>query len=418
MTRILLLTSMYPPHHYGGYELLCRDVVDRWRRRGHTVTVLTSSLRLPGVPEDGPGEAEVHRQLLTSFRPDAPEGLVPASTLRWMLQERANQRHLRQALARTPPEVVSVWHMLGLSLGLLTTLAGTGIPLVYVVCDDWVTYVSSTDPWGRLSAAHPILAGLSGALAGLPWGPAPVGTSGAFCFVSHFTRRRAEQDCPWPLPLTTVLPSGIDGAIFVPRPGPADEWRWRLLFVGRVDQRKGVEVAIRALVHLPPEATLEVVGVGRPDYLAHLSALARSLGVIGRVTFTGAADRSSLAEKYRGADALLFPTVWDEPFGLVPLEAMACHLPVVATGTGGSAEVLSHQANCLLVPPGDDETLAAAVCRLAGDPALRDRLRRSGAATAERFQVGTWAERLEAWHVAASQRFADGLPGSEPSRQW
>ena len=55
MASILVLSNMYPPHHMGGYELSCRDVVDRWRARGHDVTVLTSTMRLPGVVDE-PGE--------------------------------------------------------------------------------------------------------------------------------------------------------------------------------------------------------------------------------------------------------------------------------------------------------------------------------------------------------------------------
>ena len=66
---ILVLSNMYPPHHMGGYELSCRDVVDRWRATGHDVTVLTSTMRLPGV-DDPPDErgAGVRRDLQIAFR--------------------------------------------------------------------------------------------------------------------------------------------------------------------------------------------------------------------------------------------------------------------------------------------------------------------------------------------------------------
>ena len=82
--------------------------------------------------------------------------------------------------------------------------------------------------------------------------------------------------------------------------------------------------------------------------------------------------RDALAGVYAGADALLFCVEWPEPFGLVPLEAMAVGTPVVATGTGGSAEYLRDGENCLLVEPGDaDARSPRAVRRLAGDPELR-----------------------------------------------
>src|SRR5205814_5233900 len=63
MTRILVITNMYPPHHFGGYELSCRDVVERWRARGHEVAVLTTSMRLPDVADDADADATVRREL-------------------------------------------------------------------------------------------------------------------------------------------------------------------------------------------------------------------------------------------------------------------------------------------------------------------------------------------------------------------
>ena len=92
--------------------------------------------------------------------------------------------------------------------------------------------------------------------------------------------------------------------------------------------------------------------------------------------------RTEIAGAYAAADALLFCVEWPEPFGLVPLEAMAVGTPVIATGTGGSAEYLDDGENCLLVEPGDVAALAGAVDRLAGDPGLRGRLRAGGLATA------------------------------------
>jgi glycogen synthase len=78
----------------------------------------------------------------------------------------------------------------------------------------------------------------------------------------------------------------------------------------------------------------------------------------------------------------LFPVRWSEPWGIVPLEAMAFGRPVVATGLGGSGEYLRDGKNCLLVAPSDPSALAAAVRRLAADAGLRERLRAEGQATA------------------------------------
>src|SRR5207237_9395128 len=112
--------------------------------------------------------------------------------------------------------------------------------------------------------------------------------------------------------------------------------------------------------------------------------------------------RHGLAARCAEADALLFPVLWDEPFGLVPIEAMACATPVIATGTGGSAEFLEHEANCLLVPRGDARALAAAVQRLAGDHELRTHIVAGGLRTASELTIDKMADALEAWHKATA----------------
>ena len=102
-----------------------------------------------------------------------------------------------------------------------------------------------------------------------------------------------------------------------------------------------------------------------------------------------------LAAVYGAADAILFPVEWDEPWGLVPLEAMAVGRPVLATATGGSAEYLRDGDNCLSFAPGEAAELAAALRRLAAEPELRARLRKGGFATAARHTARAFNEKVE-----------------------
>lgn len=407
---------MYPPHHLGGYELSCRDVVDRLRGRGHDVTVLTSTMRVAGV-EDPPGEraAGVWRDLELYFR----DGDLWAPPLhRRVAIERHNQRVLRRALDAVRPEVVSVWHMGAMSLGLLTTLVDAGVPLVYAVCDDWLTYGPAVDRWLALFRRRRArwLAPLAERLVGVPAHLPDIGRSGSFLFVSDLTRRRSEERSPWRFPVHTIAYSGIDHRDFPPvAPGPARRpWHWRLLFVGRLDPRKGVETALRALARLPEEATLTVVGRGSARERARVDAVVAELGLAARVSITEA-DRPALRRHYLAADVFVFPSEWEEPFGLVPVEAMACGTPVVATGVGGSGEFLVDGANALLFPPGDDRALAAAVERLAAAPELRDALVAGGRHTAVELDVERLADVFEAWHDAAAARFVNGRPPDRPA---
>ena len=412
--RVLVVGLHYPPHHVGGYEVACRDVAEGLQARGHAVTVLTSDLRRPGV-DDPPGEATapvpVRRALAAWFRDEAL--YAPGPLERWRM-ERRSQRALRDALDEVAPDVVFVWQMGALSLGLLTTVAQRGIPLVYAVFDDWLSYGPVLDAWSRTFRRLPRpLARAAAAVLRVPTLVPDVGGTGVLCFISETTRRRAEELSPFSAAGSPLVYCGIDGRLFT-RDAAADAarttWRGHLLYVGRYDPRKGIETAIRAMVELP-HVTLEVQGTGDPAERGRLEALARDLGVGERVRF-GSVDRSDLPARYRAADALVFPSEWEEPFGLVPLEAMACGTPVAATGVGGSGEFLVDGENCVRFRAGHPGELAAAVERLAADPALRSRLVTVGAATAAAFDVEHLVTCFEAWLVGAATGFARGRPPS------
>ena len=110
---------------------------------------------------------------------------------------------------------------------------------------------------------------------------------GAYLFMSQRTRRAAIEARGWTLSRTAIVPYGIDHRDFPVADGPVPErpWRWRLLFVGRVEPRKGIAAAVRALTHLPLEATLEVLGPIDPNYRSELDDLIDSLHVADRVHF-------------------------------------------------------------------------------------------------------------------------------------
>ena len=306
--RVLVLGLRYPPHHTGGYEVACRDVAEGLAARGHDVVVLTSDLREPGVvdpPGERHGAVPVRRDLSAWFRADAL--YAPGPFARWRL-ERASHAALRAALDEVQPEVVFVWQMGALSLGLLTELNRRKIPLVYAVFDDWLSYAPELDAWTRpFRRLPPWLARWVGAVLRLPTVAPDVGPTGVLCFISDVTRARAEALAPSSTPDTTIVYCGIDGRLFTPGGPPRSRsgWAGHLLYAGRYDPRKGIETAIRAMAHLPA-ATLEVQGTGDPGERARLTALSAELGVADRVEF-GVVDRAGLVERYRAADARRVP---------------------------------------------------------------------------------------------------------------
>ena len=347
--------------------------------------------------------------------------LRPGSLRQRLAVERHNQAELRAALERFRPEVVSAWHFGALSLGLLTTVAEAGIPIVYAVCDDWLVYGVKLDAWAKLfngSALRRAAGRAARAAFGVPTVVADLGRTGPVLFVTDAVRQRARQLAPWQFAESTVVYSGIDRATFPPRTVGGDRpWRWRLVTTGRPDPRKGFETAIRALALLPAEATLAHYGLGGDDERARLVAIVDELGLADRVSF-GAVPRSDLPAVYEAADVMVFPSEWDEPFGLVPVEAMACGTPVVASVQWGSREFLFDEVNVLAYPPGDPVALAAAVERVHDDPTLRRRLVVAGLQTAEALGVERLVDVMEAWHLyEAGHRGAPRPPDRVPPVQ-
>src|SRR5438874_2541541 len=147
--RVLVLTSLYPPHAIGGYELACHDVMSRWAAGGDRVDVLTSVLRTAGdQPEpDVPG-LTVRRELHPLH--SMPLGLAPPRG-RVLPLVALDRLCLRRAIRAAKPDVVSIWHLGMLSLSLLSDVARCGVPAVTVVCDMWPMYARRADPTSRLA---------------------------------------------------------------------------------------------------------------------------------------------------------------------------------------------------------------------------------------------------------------------------
>jgi D-inositol-3-phosphate glycosyltransferase len=173
--------------------------------------------------------------------------------------------------------------------------------------------------------------------------------------------------------------------------------RSRILAIGRLVPRKGVDDVIRALVRLPLVELL--IAGGPPADRLHadpealrLRQLAAAHGVSGRVRLLGQVGHAQLPALIRSAEVVV-SAPWYEPFGIVPLEAMACGVPVVATAVGGMLDTVVPSRTGLLVPPRNPVALATALAQLLADPQLRARL---GAAGAQR------ARESFSWNVVAA----------------
>jgi D-inositol-3-phosphate glycosyltransferase len=192
----------------------------------------------------------------------------------------------------------------------------------------------------------------------------------------------------------SVVPCGVDLERFKPT-GPVERKgrTRRIVSVGRLVPRKGVDLVITALAQLAAEGMTDVElvvigGSGGSESLLddpearRLLALADRLGLSDRVHVRGQVAQSELPAVLRSADAVVC-TPWYEPFGIVPLEAMACGIPVVASSVGGLIDTVVHGVTGVHVPPRDPGAISGALAALLIDHA---RIRRLGAAGRDRVE--------------------------------
>lgn len=183
----------------------------------------------------------------------------------------------------------------------------------------------------------------------------------------------------------SIAPCGVDLDLFTSE-GPADarSGPHRILSVGRLVPRKGVDLVIRSLPYLKAagfaDVELLIVGGGargQDPEAQRLLGLAHDLGVADQVELRGQVPREAMPAIFRSADVVAC-TPWYEPFGIVPLEAMACGIPVVAAAVGGLTDSVVDHGTGLHVPPKDPAAIAEAVAMLLASPALRAKLGRAG----------------------------------------
>ncbi len=213
-----------------------------------------------------------------------------------------------------------------------------------------------------------------------------------------------------------VIPCGVDLRLFTPgrssRPEPlraalAPDGQPLLLFVGRLDPIKGIDLLLESLACMRTPARLAIVGGNPPSdpEVARLRALAEALGIGERVWFPGAVPQRELPSYYRAADALVVTSSY-ESFGLVAVEALACGTPVVAAHVGGLSSIVRHGENGLLVRWRSPEGFAEQLDALLEQPDLRRSLARGARRSVAAFDWPRIGDRVRAVYadLAGEQR--------------
>lgn len=390
----VVIVSPYALDVAGGVQGHVRALAGALRRAGDDVLVIGPSrdgrrLADPrGDPSGGP------RPLAGPLRVVGATTSVPANGSRApvALGPRAAAR-LRRTLRSAAPDVVHVHEPLVPVLGPAAMLAGVGALVA--------TFHASADG-GALPRLYRSVRGP---------GRRIVGRADALTAVSPVAAAFHTHALGLDPATLTVVPNGVDVARFAPRGGSwdrsgSDRRRGEevLVFLGRLEHRKGADVAVRAFLRLAedrPGLRLRVLGDGplRP-VLERLRAAAPP-GVAARLDLAGRVEPAALPQELADAEVAVLPARGGESFGMVLLEAMASGLAIVASDIPGYRDVARDGREAVLAPAGDDAALAAVIARVLDDAGLAGRLRAAGAARAAAHDWAVVADRMRAVYLAA-----------------
>ena len=243
----------------------------------------------------------------------------------------------------------------------------------------------------------------------LPWLKAflrwAVRTSDQVVAISSATAGEIAELVHRPVP---VIPYAVGFATvpadIPPRPGRVADDPFVVLFVGNLIERKGVRYLVDAVHRLSPRIPMRllILGKGEGAEGSRLREQVKSLGLEDRVEMPGRVPEPELHRAFARANVLVLPSIVDargdtEGLGVVLLEAMSYHLPVIASNVGGITDIVADGETGLLVPPADPVALAAALERLATDAPLAERLADAGRRyVQEHF---SWPAILEEWQA-------------------
>ena len=212
-------------------------------------------------------------------------------------------------------------------------------------------------------------------------------------FISNGIQRAMRESHGFEVP-DVVLPSGVD----VDSDPPATERNLDLIYAGKLEQRKGIDLLLEAMQYI--DANLTLIG-GSTQEVATCKAKAQQAGVENRLNALGYVPPGQVRPYFRRARVGLCPLPagtsevsehFTSPMKI--MEMMACRTPIVASDVPSVREILSHEVNALLVPPNDAKALAAAASRLLSDPALARRLADRAAEDVLQYTWPARADRL------------------------
>jgi glycogen(starch) synthase len=388
--NILFITNYYPPSKYGwGYMQLCEEVADGLCAKGHEVAVLTST-RCDG--EEITRAYPVHRLLhidpdWESNRPAAWQFFVGRR-----IRERRAVSYLIQLVSKHKPDVIFVWHAVGLPRCLFQEAERlTRDRVVYYMADyqpelidEYLGYWLSQPVQPSAKLFKRPLSKLAIQMLAKEGKPIPLKYEHVMCVSNYVRERLVSQSLI--SPNAVVIHNGVDLSQFSPARSTGFRPRQtglRCLVAGRITAEKGIHTVIDGFATLNSQAKesgikLTILGDGPADYRQQLKATIEVHHLQQIIEFQAPVPREQMPDILGCYDILILPSEYDEPLARAGQEAMAMGLLVVGTITGGSGELLVHEKTGLVFEAGNPQSLATQLSRAVNDPQLAAKLAQAG----------------------------------------
>ncbi len=342
--KILVISNLFPPQVIGGYERAIADYSNFLHQKGHEIYVCTSNTQ--GLATSYatsvvyPFTVERSFKLVIQWTENCINFLPPAEAFTAMSH---NNVFIEQCLADYQPDIVLVGNVEGLNIEVIEKPLERGIPVVHYVMNPHAGYSPELAPRSHL-----------------------------FCCVA-LSQWIAEnlRRLGYPFAKIPVIYPGVRPEEFYCQSNFEFDYL-KIAYSSLVMHYKGADVLVDALYLLHTEGIKFSAAIAggslQPDYVKELQDFCQEKGIADKVKFTGLLTKAQLKELYQASNVLVFPSRFEEPFGISQIEAMMAGLLLVTSGTGGSGEAIEDGVSGLLFPSDDPYALAEILYYLASDP--------------------------------------------------
>jgi len=396
--RLLVISNLYPPHIIGGYEIACQDFCEGLARLGHQIEIMTSNYGLSN----------------RSNLPDSPGangGQVIKRLLNFNDSQKAKDRFLKKWLGiksvyfdlinflvtfyeilRFKPDVVYIWNLAFVSLSPIIGAVILKKKIVFHLEDYWLGAALRFNQNRNQGVIEETLK-----------------------FILNFLLRRTIVKTPF-IALSeyiqkyylnqgmrgrnSVIYNGLSELLFIRNPQPVTRNPKTLLYGGRLIFDKGVHLILEAMNILQNEGltdvSLDLVGAGEEDYLHYLKNLIQKYGLEKRVNFLGLKTHEETMALYPIYSIIVVPSVWEEPFGLMVIEAMARGCVPIVSNSGALPEIVKDGKSGLVFRKGEVSDLAEKIKQLLVNQSVLEQLGANAVADIkDRFDLESKTKEVE-----------------------